>query len=70
MFKEDSVASRHPNLFPKKNGLKREPPQNLHPHVPQREAEAEEFIDEYSRTAEPPHADKKKQPSDRKDDLP
>jgi hypothetical protein len=27
MFKEDSVASRHPNLFPKKNGLKREPPQ-------------------------------------------
>ncbi|MNL86508.1 hypothetical protein D3C87_2152400 [compost metagenome] len=46
------MATRQYNPFPKKSGLKREPPQNLHPHVPQRETEPEEFIDEYDRMAD------------------
>ncbi|MNK93570.1 hypothetical protein D3C87_1137390 [compost metagenome] len=46
------MATRQYNPFPKKNGIKREPPQNLHPHVPQRETEPEEFIDEYDQMAE------------------
>lgn len=40
------MATRSFNLFPKKD-VKREPAQNLHPQVPQRDAESEEFINEY-----------------------
>lgn len=46
------MATRQFNPFPKKGGLKREPPQNLHPHVPQRESEPEEYINEYDCMAE------------------
>ena len=41
------MATRQYNPFAKKGALKREPPQNLHPQVPQRETESEEFINEY-----------------------
>ena len=40
------MATRLFNPFPKK-GVKREPAQNLRPQVPQRDAEPEEFINEY-----------------------
>ena len=40
------MATKSFNPFPKKT-LKREPAQNLHPQVPQRDAESEEFINEY-----------------------
>jgi len=53
-IKGGAVATRLQKPFPKKMGLKKEPPQDELPHVPQREEESEEFINEYGTIAEAP----------------
>jgi hypothetical protein len=46
------------NPFAKKASLKKDPAADLRPHVPRRDAESEEFINEYDETYDIPSSEK------------